>query len=79
MSDLATLTAWHNEAIAARHKLLTGKLAVEVQRGQTGKVSYNQADLAKLNAYIADLAGQIRAAGGSVAGARGYRRIAYFG
>lgn len=47
-----------DEAMAARHKLLTGTATVEVST-EEGSVKYNTADLALLNAYIARLSREV--------------------
>jgi len=65
MADLATLQARLAEAEAARHKLLLGDKEVSVAYGAGNmQVSYNRAEAASLNAYIAQLKAQIAALGG---------------
>lgn len=57
--DLATLNQRLSEAEAAKHKLLIGQ-AVVTLRDQNGEtVTYQQASIAKLDAYIAYLQQQI--------------------
>lgn len=43
-----------DDALAARHKLLTGTKMVSVGFGKR-QATYQEADLARLDAYIADL------------------------
>lgn len=58
VADRATLETWLAAAQAARHKLLTGSQVetVSYQQGDGQRmVKYTKADLAALNAYIAEL------------------------
>jgi hypothetical protein len=52
--ELVTTQEQLDEAIAARHALLIGKARVSVGFGDR-RVEYAKADLAKLDAYIAQL------------------------
>lgn len=63
MADLTQLRTWLSEALSARHKIMTGTQAVTLAY-EGRSVSYNQANLDALNAYINDLNAQIAAAGG---------------
>lgn len=51
-----------NEAMSARHQLLTGKSVVEVTRNGTG-VKYSKANLFELNAYIEELQYKVNGSG----------------
>jgi hypothetical protein len=55
---LETLQTYLADALAARHALLTGKRYASVSYA-SGSVTYSQADLARLDAYIAELLQQI--------------------
>ena len=58
MADLATLKTWLTEAETAFHQLLMGDRLVSISHeGRTS--SYNQTNRSDLEAYIADLKGQI--------------------
>lgn len=59
MADLATLQGWLVEAETARHKLMTGTLAQTIRHNGQDEVTFFAADIAKLDAYIASLRGQI--------------------
>lgn len=57
-AERAQIEAWLAEARGARHQLLIGASTVSVSSG--GKtVSYSQADLARLDLYIASLMSQL--------------------
>ncbi|MEM1046473.1 MAG: gpW family head-tail joining protein [Pseudomonadota bacterium] len=58
MADTATLQTWLTEAETALHRLSTGTLEMEVSfRGRM--VKFNQTDIVRLRAYIADLKRQL--------------------
>lgn len=64
-ADLATLNQRLTEAEAALHKLLIGQ-SVATLRDQNGEmVTYQQASISKLRAYISDLQRQIDALNGA--------------
>jgi hypothetical protein len=69
MADLATLQAWLTDAEAARQKLMTGALEVQIEHGDM-RVAYVKTELAQLNSYIDGLRAQIIVAGGTVDGLR---------
>ncbi len=76
--DSATLLGWYNDAIKARHKLMTGQSLVRIRHGDR-EMSYNQASLSNLMTYISDLASQLAAAGITVnAPKRGRSRAIVF-
>ena len=58
-TDIETLKTRLAEAEAARHDLLRGVKAVDLQIGDSGsastRVSYHQVDLGRLEAYIREL------------------------
>lgn len=63
MADLLTLQGWLLEAQTARHNLLIGKMTASLSvEGKS--ISYTQADLWKLDAYIAGLQRKIDDANG---------------
>jgi hypothetical protein len=64
MADTATLQAWLTAAEVARNSLATGKATASVRYGDT-EVTYNKADLDKLDGYIADLRSQLSGANAS--------------
>jgi hypothetical protein len=59
MADLPTLQARLADAELAEHKLLTGQQRVSVSFGSGKSVSYTQATLADLRAYITRLREEI--------------------
>lgn len=62
---MATLAQRLAEAEAAYHALMTGRAVVEVRDSNGDSVTYQQASMPKLAAYIVDLKRQIGSTGGS--------------
>ena len=59
MATQQQLEAWLAEAEQARHELVIGNKAVSVSSSSGKSVSYTEADLGKLDAYIASLKAQL--------------------
>ncbi len=57
--DLQTAKQRLDEALAARHKLMTGAMEVSVSVGDYGDVKYARVDVPKLERYIAELRGTV--------------------
>lgn len=77
MTDVATLQARLAEAEAAYHKLMIGKLVVEIHHGAGETMRFAQAEKEKLLAYINDLKGQLAALGVGTGGRARARRVAF--
>jgi hypothetical protein len=60
-TSLATLLTYRDEAVAARHALVMGQAVIEVRRDGRS-MRYSEADLGKLNDYIAQLDREIEMA-----------------
>jgi cell division protein FtsB len=72
MATLTQLQTWLSEAETARHALMTGQRVVTLAHGTNRSVSFQQAEMQKLEAYIATLRAEIAAlGGGDGAGRRG--------
>ena len=56
---MATTRQLLDEAMAARHEILTGSKAVSVSSSSGKSVTYNQANLQALEAYIVSLRKQL--------------------
>lgn len=65
MATLGELQTWLSEAVAARHRLLTGAMYQKVAYNGGNEVTFASADIAKLESYIASLRSQIAALDGS--------------
>lgn len=63
MPTTIQLQTWLEQAYVARHKLSTGVLMVSLQHGDR-RLTYNAADKAALDKYIAQLLAEIQQAGG---------------
>lgn len=59
MDDLATLQAYLAGAQIAAHQLVIGRREASVSYDGNKSVTFTQADLGKLNAYIGDLTRRI--------------------
>jgi hypothetical protein len=78
MADLATLQARLADAELAEHKLITGSQRVSVGFGAGKTVTYTQATLADLRAYITRLKEEIAAlTGASTPAKRGPIRFTF--
>jgi hypothetical protein len=66
MPDLDTLKTRLSEAETAYHLLVTGAKEASVNIGGYGMVTYTQAGLDKLEAYISRLRGEIARKSGSL-------------
>jgi hypothetical protein len=75
MTDLATLQARLAEAEAAYHKMMIGKLVVEIRHGLGEAMRFNKPE--SLLAYINDLKGQIATLTGAAGGRIRARRVAF--
>jgi len=78
MTDVATLQAWLSQAQTALQNLYLGKQLVEIRHGQSEVMRFAVADIGKLQAYIADLKGQLSAQGVQVEGGRIRARAVFF-
>ena len=67
MTELTTLQTYRDEAIAARHALMTNGGVVEVRRADRS-MRFSTATLRELTAYIAELDRDIAAATNEAAG-----------
>lgn len=74
-TSLATIQGWLDEALAAKHALVTGQQVVKVT-GPAGAVEFTAADHSRLDGWISTLQSWI--AGGAVSTSSGPRPI-YFG
>lgn len=70
MATKTQLETWLAEAEAAKHKIITGSQAVNINYNGRS-VQYSQSNMADLNAYIRDLKTQLN-------GGRGKARTVYF-
>lgn len=74
-TSLATIQTWLDEALAAKHALMTGQKVVRVG-GPSGNVEFTAADSSRLDAWISTL--QRWTADGAVSSSTGPRPI-FFG
>jgi len=71
MTDLATLQTRLTEAETALHRLVTLKIAVDVNTGSRSvRYAYDAGSIRELRSYIADLKAQIAAVSGTSVGRR---------
>ena len=70
MADLATLQARLADAELAEHKLVTGSATASVAFGSGKSVTYTQATLSELRAYITRLREEIAALTGATTPAK---------
>ena len=70
MADVAALQAELALFQEAKRKLLLGQSVVEIRHGANELMKFSAANLDKISAHIADLAGQLTAAGVPTAGGR---------
>lgn len=72
--SLATLQTWLDEAMAAKHALVTGQQVVRVG-GPAGQVEFTASDASRLDAWISTLQGWIT--GDGVSSSTGPRPIRF--
>ena len=68
--DVSALQAQLALAQAAKQKLLLGQNVVEIRHGQNELMKFTPANIGNLNAWIAELIGQLNAAGVPTPGGR---------